>query len=199
MAEKYQFFDGLRFTRDDKTGYYLNSKTHKRMHRYVWEYYNGRIPRGCEIHHKDFDKSNNDISNLELLTISGHRKLHAELLTQQQREQKRENLNKNARPKAIEWHKSEEGRAWHREHYEITKAGLHVTYEYKCLHCGKKFIGDYGSKFCSNRCKSAYRRANDLDLIEKSCVICGKSFMTNKYRPGDTCSASCRARLGHMR
>lgn len=25
MAEKYQFFDGKKFTRDDKTGYYLCS------------------------------------------------------------------------------------------------------------------------------------------------------------------------------
>ena len=43
MSEKYQYFNGLKFTRDDKTGYYLNSTIRKRMHRYVWEFYNGQI------------------------------------------------------------------------------------------------------------------------------------------------------------
>ena len=61
-------FDNLVFRRDKKTGYYLNAKTHKRLHVYVWEHFNGKIPRGCEIHHKDFDKSNNEIGNLQMLT-----------------------------------------------------------------------------------------------------------------------------------
>lgn len=51
MAEKYQFFDGKKFTRDDKTGYYLCStgdenNVRKRMHVYVWEYFNGPISKG---------------------------------------------------------------------------------------------------------------------------------------------------------
>ena len=65
-------FDNLVFRRDKKTGYYLNAKTHKRLHVYVWEYYNGEIPKGCEIHHKDFDKSNNEVDNLQLLTKKDH-------------------------------------------------------------------------------------------------------------------------------
>ena len=57
---KFAYFNGLKFTRDDKTGYYLNSTIRKRLHRCVWEYYNGEIPKGYHIHHKDNDKSNND-------------------------------------------------------------------------------------------------------------------------------------------
>ena len=60
MSSKYQYFNGLKFTRDDKTGYYLNSTIEKRMHRYVWEFYNGPIPKGYDIHHKDEDKANNE-------------------------------------------------------------------------------------------------------------------------------------------
>ena len=42
--EKYQYYNGLKFTRDEKTGYYLNATNRIRMHRYVWECINGPIP-----------------------------------------------------------------------------------------------------------------------------------------------------------
>lgn len=35
------------------------------------------LPKGYVVHHIDFDKMNNDISNLALMTISAHAKLHA--------------------------------------------------------------------------------------------------------------------------
>lgn len=35
------------------------------------------IPKGFVVHHIDGDKHNNDISNLTLLTVSGHGKLHS--------------------------------------------------------------------------------------------------------------------------
>ena len=48
MAEKYQFFDGKKFTRDDKTGYYLCStgdenNVRKRMHVYVCLLYTSKM------------------------------------------------------------------------------------------------------------------------------------------------------------
>ena len=194
MAEKYQWFDGKKFTRDDKAGYYLNSTIHKRMHIYVWEFYNGKVPKGCEIHHIDFDKSNNDISNLQLLTISEHRKLHSDLLIDEQRASKRENFNTNARPKAIEWHKSEDGRLWHKQQYEITKNALHKIVEKQCIQCGKTFSGEIKCKFCSNACKSAYRRTQGLNNVIRICVICGNEFATDKYKHSVTCSRKCAAK-----
>lgn len=197
--KKYLCFNGVKFTRDDKTGYYLNSTIRKRMHIYVWEYYNGEVPKGYEIHHKDRDKANNDIANLELLTASEHRKKHSEELTQEQREWFRNNLNENARPKAVEWHKSEEGRKWHKEHYKRQGQSLHVKTEKACINCGKTFSGEHNAKFCSNACKSAYRRKAGVDLIEKTCKVCGKKYMTDKYRSAETCSAHCRAVLAYSR
>ena len=191
MSEKFQWFNDIKFTRDDHTGYYLNSTIRKRMHIYVWEYYNGKIPKGYEVHHKDFDRSNNDISNLQLLTRSEHRKLHSESLTQEQRDWKRNNLNVNARPKAIEWHKSEEGRKWHSEQAKVTLAKTHQQVEMVCVNCGKSYIGEHKSKFCSNNCKSAYRRKSGVDNITEICAICGLEFQTNKYRKSQTCSRHC--------
>lgn len=70
-------FDGLSFRRNKRTGYFLNAKTHKRLHVYVWEYYNGcEVPKGYHIHHKDHDKNNNEIENLALLSASEHASLH---------------------------------------------------------------------------------------------------------------------------
>lgn len=38
------------------------------FHRVIWFYFKGEIPQGYEINHKDEDKTNNSIDNLELLT-----------------------------------------------------------------------------------------------------------------------------------
>ena len=74
---KYVKFDDLIFTRDNATGYYLNSSIGERLHRYVWQYHNGTIPPKHEIHHIDHNKNNNDISNLQCLHRTEHRRLHA--------------------------------------------------------------------------------------------------------------------------
>lgn len=45
-------------------------------HCIVWENENGTIPEGMQIHHKDHDKANNDISNLQLVTPLEHKRIH---------------------------------------------------------------------------------------------------------------------------
>ena len=77
----YQEFNGLKFIHDGRQGYYRCRKAGFKdvyMHRYIWEYYNGEIPKNCVIHHIDFDRANNDISNLQLMNKTEHRKLHEE-------------------------------------------------------------------------------------------------------------------------
>jgi len=54
----------------DKDGYGLvtiNKKTY-RVHRLIWTFFNGPIPNGLQINHKDGDKLNNNLANLELMT-----------------------------------------------------------------------------------------------------------------------------------
>ena len=63
----------------DKKGYpciWLNGKN-KKVHILVWEEMYGQKPEGYDIHHKDFNKDNYNIINLELLSYSDHRKVHA--------------------------------------------------------------------------------------------------------------------------
>lgn len=48
-----------------------NGKNRKEsIHRLVYETYIGDIPEGCVINHKDSNRKNNEISNLEVMTYS---------------------------------------------------------------------------------------------------------------------------------
>ena len=46
-------------------------------HSIIWEKANGKIPLGMQIHHKDFDKTNNNIENLQLVTPLEHKRYHS--------------------------------------------------------------------------------------------------------------------------
>lgn len=200
MPEKFQFFDGRKFTRDEKTGYYLCSTkdstgSRKRMHVYVWEYYNGLVPEGYHIHHIDGNKSNNTIENLQLLSATEHEKLHGEMLTDEQIECARKNMMK-ASVASKEWHGSKEGHEWHKRHYEKMKGKLYIKKQFTCIVCGRHFESSkMQSKFCCNNCKSKYRRREGLDNTEAKCIVCGENFVKNKYAKKETCSRECAAKL----
>lgn len=54
-------------------GYYGKTYGNRElMHRYVWRFYKGDIPKGYDIHHKDRNKTNNKIENLEIYEKSEH-------------------------------------------------------------------------------------------------------------------------------
>lgn len=55
-----------------KGTYYFNYKIGNFLHRVVWESVNGPIPDGYLIHHIDHDKLNNNIENLQCMTVSEH-------------------------------------------------------------------------------------------------------------------------------
>lgn len=61
------------------TPYSATSGSKKRYHRHVMENHLGRELRADEhVHHKDGNKKNNDISNLEVLAMVEHMRLHQE-------------------------------------------------------------------------------------------------------------------------
>lgn len=45
-------------------------------HRMVWEEINGKIPSGYVIHHRNYNKLDNRIENLEIMTRSEHINIH---------------------------------------------------------------------------------------------------------------------------
>lgn len=59
----------LRYRKDDK-------KRLRMEHCLVWEEHFGEIPEGMQIHHIDGNKQNNNISNLQLVTPTEHKRIH---------------------------------------------------------------------------------------------------------------------------
>lgn len=56
---------------------YIRLKTREMQHRYVWRKHNGPVPPGKQIHHKNGDKTDNRIENLELVDCLTHKRLHS--------------------------------------------------------------------------------------------------------------------------
>lgn len=200
---EHQEFNGINFYQTNPNDYFRHvvGNTSILMHRYVWEYYNCPIPKGYHIHHRDGNKANNDISNLELIKGTEHVKLHGRLLTDEEREWRRQNVVKNAVPKAVEWHKSETGSEWHKEHIRAQREKGLFKKSLVCDNCGLQYVGEPKKphNFCSNACKSAFRRKSGVDNIEKTCVICGKIFTSNKYSKAFCCSRSCAVKYQHQK
>lgn len=164
------------------------------LHRYVWEQANGAIPSRYVIHHKDGNPENNALDNLECLSPKEHSRKHP--LTGEGYEKQRQHLDQ-VRYLTKAWHASEEGRAKHREIGGLAYKNF-IPQEKFCKQCGKSFLPKaLGNRdlFCSNACKSAWRREQHLDEVECVCKWCGKKFMHNKFKIPNTCSRSCANHL----
>ncbi len=59
---------------------YLRGNFNRRLrlvHVVEWERHNGPVPPGFQLHHRDGDKQNNDIANLELVSFADHKRIHS--------------------------------------------------------------------------------------------------------------------------
>lgn len=190
-------FDGIKFRRDAKTGYYLATKKtfqgrRERLHVYVWRHYNGEIPEGYHVHHRDENKSHNDIENLTCIDQSAHLSFHQQERAETDRDRIIENLNTRVRPYASAWHRSEAGRKWHSMNAKRHTATVKER-EYCCQYCGETFYKKPLGKivYCSNKCRAAARRKSGVDNECRKCECCGKEFECNKYSAQKYCSEIC--------
>ena len=191
-ADGHAYVDGYKFRKDTKTGYYLASKPingkRLRLHVYVWESNNGKVPAKYQVHHMDKDKQNNEPENFELRPIKDHLSLHATEITEVQREKRLKNILEKAIPAAREWHGTKVGLDWHKEHYEQMKDKFYVRRVYVCAACGKSFASTkIESRFCTNACKSAWRRKSGADNVTKLCELCGGEYIADKYVKSTRC------------
>jgi predicted nucleic acid-binding Zn ribbon protein len=170
------------------------------LHRQLWVDNYGPIPEGYQIHHKNHNVLDNRIENLQCLSSTEHRQHH---LNEQMGDPNswrnsdacKEHLA-NIRELTKDWHSSKEGRAWHKEHGKqvmakrkpINKTCELCGTEYKTLNLGN-------SKFCSNNCKSKFRRQSGVDNELRHCTVCSTTFTANKYSKAQTCSPKCSGKL----
>lgn len=78
-AQEKTTFDGYLINFSSSNGYptiFVNGKN-VLLHRYVWEKHFDKIPDGYEIHHKDKNRLNYAVENLELKEIKEHHRKHA--------------------------------------------------------------------------------------------------------------------------
>lgn len=205
MARETIIYEGFRFHRypdskcESDRNYYrgwvrIDGKLVKTyLHRYIWYLANGEIPTGYCVHHIDGNHNNNTLANLTLMLADEHEKLHIEKYGDCTWQKIRKGLKK-AQAKAIEWHKSEEGQDWHRKNGENLWKDKPMV-EYICQVCGRTFESNsqHAPKFCSNNCKSKWRRMSGADNEERVCVVCGAKFTVNKYSKTLCCSRECSA------
>lgn len=160
VSEKRQEFNGKVYY---LCGKYFQNKG-DRLHRVVWEYHNGKIPHGAHIHHKDSDRANNCIANLECLTLPEHMaERHGEASGARGR-----HALAAAQEAASAWHGSEEGRQWHSEHYEkCLRDVMSKRIPAICGMCGEEYmvaeVKARQGKWCGNNCKArALRKRRKL-------------------------------------
>jgi len=155
ISPKHQMFNGENFYLCGS--YYQHNG--KRLHRTVWEFHNGEIPKGYHIHHIDGDRNNNSIENLQMIEGKKHGHLHGK--EEARIEKSMENMKK-AQVEAKKWHGSQEGYAFHSQ---LGKKNFEnrTPITYKCTYCGKEFqskriFGENSNHFCHQNCKAAFRR-----------------------------------------
>lgn len=167
------------------------------LHVSIYEHHHGPVAPGFHVHHEDGDPLNNDPANLATISASDHCRHHFDERRSDPEFMARVRANLDRiRPLAAAWHRSPEGRAWHSDHAKQSYA-LRVAVEFYCDQCGDPFEstkrGDV--RFCTNKCKTAYRYWSGVDNEQRECGWCGDGFTVNKYLKTRCCSNTCAQRL----
>jgi len=151
---------------------------HERLHRAIWKYHHGSIPRGMVVHHIDGDSLNNDIDNLALMTRPAHASHH-----HKDSEEHIEHMRKIA-PKCLAARALE---------FDNRKAVSKT-----CAYCGKKWNTKSrkpSTRFCSKKCFRKAREDSGIDYEIRVCEYCGVEFSAYKYSKTRCCSCSCGSQV----
>lgn len=168
---------------------YLNGK-YTLLHRALWAYHNGPIPDAHEVHHADGNPLNNDIGNLECITIAKHRRIEGDRGSFSTPKALK-HLD-SIRHKAAAWHRTPEGRAWHSQNSKQAMAKRPLVTRV-CKLCRKEFETKHGfAKYCGGRCRELDRPPR-AKLHSRQCSFCKKEYTTQRPRQS-YCSYSCSSR-----
>lgn len=167
--------------------------TRESLHRATWLHINGPIPVGYEIDHRDGNPLNNDIGNLQCITIAEHRRLEGERGSYSTA--KALTHLDSVRHLAAAWHRTAEGRAWHSETSRRAMSNRKKV-DCECRICGKGFKSKHAyAMYCSAMCRES-GRPERAAIHELACAFCKQSFKSNKATQ-QFCSYGCSGRARH--
>ena len=183
VSETQKKFAGYRFYKN-KHGKFFCAIS---IHRFIWQYFNGEIPEGYDVHHIDRNQYNNDIANLQLLTKAEHNKIHKAIKS------KRKPDKKSTFTCAVcgcEYEAVSRGNNTYcsikckkiAERERATKIKI-------CEICGKEFSTSDDARFCSKKCVGEYLKKQET----KTCPVCGKTFSALISQNKKHCSPECAA------
>lgn len=170
---------------------YFVSTRGERLHRVIYETRFGPIPPNYDVHHKDFDASNNDPENLEAILHSEHMRLHnltePRLQAMKRLQRKIADTRRNSPDTNAHWRASISQA--HQERYDNMAKIVR-----KCDSCGKEYecLKPDESKYCSSACSAAAYRLRVSET--RACVVCGTEFSIPRSSPTKTCSQECAAK-----
>lgn len=193
-------YNGIIYRKHPHQKYFYSSQSVKKtnklfsrsLHRQMWFDLYGKIAVGFHIHHIDGNAFNNTIENFEAIQSSWHASYHSKEKVERDPKYFKK-LAATGQEFAKEWHASDEGRQWHKLNALNTGFGKMEYGSVNCANCNTNFVKKSSrAKFCSNSCKSAYRRKNNPDKALFNCLSCEKEYLTLKYLPVKYCSKECR-------
>lgn len=188
IGENTQTFIGIPF-RQTKNEHYFHNLS---IHQLVWLYHTGELSgNNLDIHHKDCNPSNNNISNLQTLTPSEHAKVHGHFASQKERvcEYCGKTYTSTGRNGRNRFCSQKCNSAWQKKYKLETRT---------CEKCGKEFSvrKDLPTRFCSSRCSNQYTHGKPME--ERTCIICGKKFFARPSSKTQCCTLSCGAKLASL-
>lgn len=202
MRSETVVYNGIRFRRypdsprwADRTYFRPSGNEGKRglgaLHQEIWKAAHGPIPSGHHIHHQDGDSLNNAVENLVAIPEFDHLSLHGR---RPATDAQREHLAR-IREFATYWHRSPAGRAWHVNHGKAVWQGREPRV-FTCVMCAREYtsVKPSNTRFCSNACKSRWRRQSGIDNETRRCAYCGDPFVCNRFADIATCSRVCGQR-----
>lgn len=166
--KEFVIFNGKKYCKmGGKRKYFLSyekqsskRKNPKGLHVAIWEYVNQqKVPEGYVIHHKDHNTYNNNPDNLECISRQQHLDLHKQdILKWSNSDEAKKHLDE-IRDLTKIWHKSKDGRKWHKEH--ALKIVAKKREKRICQDCGQEF--DYvpikkNTKYDGRWCKKCHEK-----------------------------------------